>query len=447
MARIHMDFNKKTGKVKPMHAVGQPPMLGGFLSLDLSPIHYLEDAHIPYARLHDVGGDFGGNRFVDIPNLFRNFDADENDPASYDFAFTDYLLKGMAEYHVAPIFRLGVTIENQAHIKAYRIYPPKDYGKWARICEHVIRHYNEGWADGFYYDIKYWEIWNEPDGGPAGENQMWIGTNEQFYELYHVAATHLKSCFGNAIKVGGYAACSPRGIFYEPEKYGVDLSVIEERKAPTAIGTHRLEFLFGFFDYIKEHQSPLDFFSWHSYGTVEKTVEMAKFFNRVLTQYGYGDVETMLNEWNGPHEQIQLGTSFASAQAAAMMCAMHECPVDMLCFYDAKMGGGRYGGFFSGITHQPYCTYYSFVAFGKLYAMGTAVECVSDTKKLYALAATNGQKQGALITNTTDATQEVTTPLEGGTVYLIDGDHHLTATDWSSAAFTLAPDQTVYIEK
>ena len=26
--------------------------------------------------------------------------------------------------------------------------PPKDYAKWARICEHVVRHYNEGWGWG-----------------------------------------------------------------------------------------------------------------------------------------------------------------------------------------------------------------------------------------------------------------------------------------------------------
>ena len=62
--------------------------------------------------------------------------------------------------------------------------------KWAEICEHIIRHYNEGWADGFYYNIEYWEIWNEPDN-----SQMWTGTPEEFYELYRVAANHLKSCF------------------------------------------------------------------------------------------------------------------------------------------------------------------------------------------------------------------------------------------------------------
>ena len=67
-------------------------------------MQYLKDANIGYARLHDVGGGFGGNLYVDIPNIFRDFDADEFDPESYDFAFTDELLKGMAEYDIKPIY-------------------------------------------------------------------------------------------------------------------------------------------------------------------------------------------------------------------------------------------------------------------------------------------------------------------------------------------------------
>ncbi|MBQ6823915.1 MAG: hypothetical protein IJP27_04625 [Clostridia bacterium] len=447
MANIQIDFNQERGMIKPMHAVGQPPMAGGFGVLDFSYVDYLKQAHIPYSRLHDVGGAYGQSRFVDIPNLFRNFDADENDPANYDFTFTDVLIAGILEYDVKPIFRLGVTIENQFHIKAYHIYPPKDYGKWARICEHVIRHYNEGWADGFRYGIEYWEIWNEPDNNVPGLNQMWIGTNEQFYELYDVAAKHLKACFGDSIKVGGYGACSPRGIFYDPEKYGIDPEVVGQSDKPAEIGIFRLEFLEGFFAYIKEHGSPLDFFSWHSYANVEQTTEMSKFFGRFLASHGYEGLENMLNEWNGPHAEIQHGTSQSAAQVAAMMCSLQRCPVDMLCYYDARLNAGRYAGFFHPYNYTPVSTYYSFKAFGKLYAMGTEVACESNTKKLYAIAAKGNGCCGALITNTTDTVQEVSTTFEGGIVYLIDGDHFLTATDWDSKQFTLQENQTVYIEK
>ncbi len=53
----------------------------------------------------------------------------------------------MVNSGVMPYYRLGVTIENYVDIKVYRIYPPKDYAKRARICEHIITHYNEGRAD------------------------------------------------------------------------------------------------------------------------------------------------------------------------------------------------------------------------------------------------------------------------------------------------------------
>ena len=53
-------------------------------------------------------------------------------------------------------FRLGQTIEHQ--IKKHGTLPPSDFGKWAQICEHIIMHYNEGWADGYNLGIKYWEI-------------------------------------------------------------------------------------------------------------------------------------------------------------------------------------------------------------------------------------------------------------------------------------------------
>jgi hypothetical protein len=85
-ATVEVDFGRTLGRIKPMHAVGQPPTLSWN---DYSMFHYLREAHIPYSRLHDTGGAFGKNLYVDIPNLFRDFDADENDPASYDFAFTD----------------------------------------------------------------------------------------------------------------------------------------------------------------------------------------------------------------------------------------------------------------------------------------------------------------------------------------------------------------------
>lgn len=435
---ISFNFTEKHGRIKPMHAVGQPPRLG----ISDEFMHYLTEAHIPYSRLHDMGGLYGGYLYVDIPNIFRDFSADENDPASYDFPFTDLLIKQMMAAGAEPIYRLGVTIENYQKIRAYRIDPPSDFGKWARICEHIVRHYNEGWADGFKYGIKYWEIWNEPDGNEPSthENEMWTGTAEQYYELYDVAAKHLKKCFGNKIKVGGYASCGFYGIFENPSAYGLG----EGSGTVSPRSKYFLDFFEGFLEHIHKSGAPIDFFSWHSYDSVVKTCVYADYVDRMLTKYGLGGIETQLNEWNNASPNELRGKSVASARAAAMMIAMQHKKTDILCYYDARIGTSCYGGLFNPMTYLPLCTYYSFKAFGELYALGEETGCEYEgNNEIYALAAA-GENGGhaALITNVGDDC-EITTNLSGMKAFLIDEEHLMTETDIDPAKFTLGRYQTV----
>ena len=104
---LNFNFEKIIGKIKPMHAVGQPPVELGNNGVEDDMFHYLTEANIPYSRLHDTGGCYASNVFVDLPNLFRDFDADDNDPDSYDFAFTDVLLSKMI---AAKVERRCITI-------------------------------------------------------------------------------------------------------------------------------------------------------------------------------------------------------------------------------------------------------------------------------------------------------------------------------------------------
>ncbi len=436
MTEFHFDFGAGAGKIRAMHAVGQPPKLGAHLEY----FHFLTEANIPYSRLHDMGGAYGGCVYVDIPNVFRSFDADENDPENYDFAFTDHLLAGLAKANVKPIYRLGVTIENYHRIKMYRLAPPADFGKWARICEHVIRHYNEGWANGRHDGITYWEIWNEPDNGPDQmTNQMWYGTKEQYYELYAVTAKHLKACFGDTIKVGGFASCGFYGIFSDPAKYGFDAPA----RPFDARYQYFLDFAEGFLAYVKESGAPMDFFSWHSYGSVSDTEIYADYCDRLLNKYGFGGVETQLNEWNNCPKTNLRGSSFAAAQSAAMMIAMQYKKTDILCFYDARIGQSVYGGLFNPITYQPFCAYYGFKAFGELYRMGTQAVCEKPKQDgVYAVAAFDGNgKRGALFANT-GADAEITANLDGMKLCRIDSEHMMTEWDADPLHFVL-PANTV----
>ena len=394
MAEIIIDTQKIIDKIRPMHAVGQPPLGGGIAYNGYKHFHYLTDASIPYSRLHDVGGIYGGGRYVDIPNIFRDFDADENDPKNYDFTFTDLLIKNLIDAKVEPYFRLGVTIENHAEVKSYRLDPPSDYGKWARICEHIIAHYNEGWADGYHYGITYWEIWNEPDdltnGGTV--SMMWNGTAEDYYRLYDVSTKHLKKCFPN-IKIGGYAAIGFQAVTDDPE----NLDEWSER------AEYWLEFFHGFMRYIKAHGSPIDFFSWHCYRPSLRCLKEGLYVLEQLKEYGYGDIECHLNEWNP--DANERGTARHGAETMAIMLGMQNIGMDMLCFYDARLNGSVYAGFFNPLTLKPWQAYYSAAAFGELYKLGSQAELKCDTDGLHAVCATNGRRTVIVISNVSGKAQ------------------------------------------
>ena len=95
------------------------------------------------ARTHDASFTpaYGGPHTVDILAIFPDFSRDENDPASYDFDLTDEYMGHILAAGTKVFYRLGNRIEHES--KRYGSIPPKDPAKWARICEHIIRHMNE----------------------------------------------------------------------------------------------------------------------------------------------------------------------------------------------------------------------------------------------------------------------------------------------------------------
>lgn len=412
MATIQVDFSKTVAQMKPLHGVGQPPIQG----INFDMFHYLKEAGIPYSRLHDVGGWFGGNMYVDIPNLFRDFDANPYEPASYDFTFTDMLITALVENGVEPYFRLGVTIENFAHIKKYRIFPPKDFKKWAVICEHVVRHYTEGWADGFHYKITYWEIWNEPDNdGDINVNHMWYGTKEEYYELYNVASKHLKKCFPH-LKIGGYASCGFYDLTGRPSV----------NTGSNARYEYLMEFFNGFMDYIVENKCPLDFFSWHDYEWIEPTFIYADFVRKRLDDAGYTETESSCNEWMA--NQQDQGTIKHASFITGMILAMQNMPIDNAMVYDARCKTGTYSILFHPYTKEPFPAYYGLKAFNELYKRKNQAALTCDTKHIYAVAAEDNGDGYVVICNTLqeDVPLALEMDKEAEQCYIIDAEHNMT---------------------
>lgn len=80
-------------------------------------------------------------------------------------------------------------------------YPPKDYGKWAKLIHQWVLHSVEryGRKEVEQWD---WEVWNEPDIG------YWQGTPEQYYQLYDYTARAVKDALPGA-RVGGPGTTGP----------------------------------------------------------------------------------------------------------------------------------------------------------------------------------------------------------------------------------------------
>lgn len=347
--RISVKLAQHVGTMRPINGLNDGPLVAGGL-IDLSA---MQKAIAPNAiRLHDCH--WPNPDVVDFHAVFPNPDADPARSESYDFRLTDEYIAAVRATGAAIIYRLGQSIE---HTTTRRfVHPPKDPDKWAQVAIGIIRHYNEGWANGYRYGIKYWEIWNEPDVRP----QMWSGSDADYFRLYEVAAKAIHARFPD-VKVGGPAASYPGG------------EGSEARPSPFAAA---------FLEYCRSHKLPLDFFSWHCYTNDSKVPPaLAQGVRRILDNYGFRKTESHLNEWNylpdndwsvmsnrtgAPEARRRFYQRMSGAEGAAFVASVligfQDAPVDVCCFYQG--GAGAFG-----LTDEfgvPEKTYYAQLAFREL---------------------------------------------------------------------------------
>ncbi len=410
---ITVNFAKKTGKMRPMHCTNNGPVYKFAADQRITNLDAFKEAGIPYARTHDASfySTYGGEHTVDVHAIFPNFDKDPENPESYDFRLTDDYLKTMELAGVKPFYRLGSKIEHWP--KKYGTLPPKDFQKWAVICEHIIRHYNYGWADGFQMGIEYWEIWNEPDldADDSPNKRTWGGTKKQFFEFYHVAASYLKKCFPE-LKIGG----------------------------PAIAGNWEWAR-----EFLEQLTAPLDFFSWHIYTADPRAVsERVAFARELLDQTGHAEAESILNEWNYVQGwegdtwiyslRSEKGLKGAAFTASVMSLCQYE-KLDLLMYYDARPCGMN-GLFDTDIPSDKLKGYYPFPMFNRLYRLGESVEVSAEDTDCFVCAASNGSEAALMASyfNNDDQSPEriFNFQLEGlgdrkvtVAYYLLDADHNL----------------------
>lgn len=393
---LTVDFEKKSGKIKPMNCINGAPRSGG-CNLPFDFTEEFVEMGIPVVRTNTAAGEYGLNQFINVHCIFPDFDADENLPESYNFLPTDLYLASIKNTGAEIFYRLGESLEPYAR----KIFAksPRDAEKWARICEHIIMHYNEGWANGFKLGIKYIEIWNAPDS-PEG----FVGDPSEYFELYRVSANYLKERFPR-IKVGAYGA---RG-FYSLNR----LDATEEMKS-------YLPFMQRFFAYINAEatRAPLDFFTWSCYTNNPEELAMhIKYARSYLDAAGLKRTKSIVCEYNAadskglppaldPDFPAQMGASLILAQKGSLDMLMYSTS-DITERNNALFSVDDYS------TRRKYAAYNVMCAFGKLYKLGGAVETTGDYRKeVYSLAAC-GKNEGAVLLVTRNYSGRVEIVLKG----------------------------------
>ena len=438
---ISLDVASIKGRIKPMNAVNNGPKTAGDSQVKSNTASW-NAAKIPYARNHDASiSGYGSAHIVDVHMIFPDFAKDPYDPASYDFVLSDIYHQAIIDGGTKIFYRLGSRIEHS--IVKYGTKKPADFNKWAVICEHIIRHYTEGWANGFKWNIQYWEIWNEPDLSSGQTNKRtWGGTDEEFFEMYRIAACHLKKQFPH-LKIGGPALAG---------------SIQWAKRFLQSISSGK--------------RVPLDFFSWHIYTSNPRAVpQMANVMRGLLANYGYQESENILNEWNYIRNwttgfvystETIIGIKGAAFTAAVMNEAQNS-PVDLLMYYDARPGTG-FNGLWDFYTMRPLKSYYTFCLWSKLAELGKQFAVtVPANHDISAVGATDGNgKIGILISRFYEEDQlppatEVklapgTFSLQGAKLYLLDKENDLAEKPLSfnadgTVSFEMEANSVAYIEK
>lgn len=391
--KLNADFSVITGAMRPLHGINKGPLAPGGV---FDVIQEQKELGIPFTRLHDCG--WPNPYVVDHHVVFPDPDADPTLAENYDFRLTDEYIEAVRKTGAEPIYRLGESIEHTS-VKRFA-HPPENMEKWAAVCLGIIRHYNEGWANGFHHHIRYWEIWNEPENRPV----MWSGTDDDYLRLYRTAAKAIKKEFPD-LQVGG-------------PSLGASGSFVDGEFRPT-------EFALNFLAMCRADDVSLNFFSWHCYtADPAELASRSRAIRELLDSKGFTETESHLNEWNylpendwgpisgagTPMTRQRTYEAMSGAPGAAFVAAalleLQNAPVNVCNFFHGEFGG------FGIFTEQgvPLKVYQAFRAFQRLMETPRRVETHGAIDGKIAFAAglsADGREATMLVSNFADSRSEI----------------------------------------
>jgi hypothetical protein len=281
-ATIH--FEQEYGRIAPIHGVNNGPLVLKKWEIEgCQHIWYGSNYTDEYNKMQIPSSRTHGEGPGDMNRIWVH--ADENgvpvyeghDPlnmSNYDFSETDQRVQAtMATTHTSVYWRLGYP-------KAYPSYeecsdwrsPPDNFTVFAQAAVQVLKHYREGWNEGFYFDsFDAVEVWNEPY-----LSEWWNGTADEYYELYHAVNTAVTNEFGNEIEV----------------------------IAAITIGESTRDFSERFLELAQQNNEPIDAVYAHLYRinpsqTTYFFTHPTESLGAFLAQYGYSEnTPVYITEWN-----------------------------------------------------------------------------------------------------------------------------------------------------
>lgn len=278
---FHVNLAQETGNFKHLFSVNGP----GTGSSD-SPNNHIDKFQslgIDYVRTHDYLYAF------DHSVIFPDTSMDPINPAAYDFTSTDTCVENIINAGGQVFYRFGESAQYPPDGQ-----PPANKDKWAQVCVQILKHYNDGWHNGYNYNIQYAEIWNEPD-----LHDFWTGDTQEYIEMYRIAANKIKD-YDPDIMVGGPAVSNP----------------------------YDRSFMDVFLDSVSTHNLPADFISYHLY--YHPNPYYFLYTNEVVREktnaYGLTDIELINTEWNSYMFNFDLQWEygmFDALNASTLASALH----------------------------------------------------------------------------------------------------------------------------
>ena len=422
-AAVTVNFGAETGKIRPeLHSSGFGPQI---CSCPKEKVDTIRSMGFKASRTHDWALINPNERVCDYFHIFPLMHLDATDPKNYVFGPTDYLLKRTREELGHDVFyRLGTSIEHSGAKVHFNSLIPDDFDKVAEIFAATIRHYNRGWANGFNWGIKYWEIWNEPDG----RNNMWClpdgdGGNgdtevarkadlaareakrrELFVKFFVTCVKRIKREFPE-VKVGGPALCSMKTDYFADLLKGC-----------------------------KEAGVAPDFISWHHYTGNQKVIMDAIASGRKLCDdFGFTDCELIINEWHffGKYSWGELRSSDPAILRKVWSGPASHNGIDSSCFnlsmlskfQTSKLDQAYYYGCrnigawgYTDDSGRKYKVYYGLKMFGEFVKnFQTICESSADGNGITALAArsADGSRKGVLVVDYCGRAGEISLDVKG----------------------------------